>query len=92
MSSRRMETNSPQETTILAAGKRYGSCLHPRCNRDATSRGLCNSHASRMWVLIQDGELTEAEAVAHGKMLPRQRDFTEWALEFRRDIEARRVK
>lgn len=48
-------------------------CLMPLCPNDAWSRGLCITCLSHARHLIQRGEITEAELIESGKLLPPRR-------------------
>lgn len=59
-------------------------CLKPDCRHIARSRGLCNGCLTAASQLIEAGETTEEELIAHGKMLPKQRNAKLWLVDFKK--------
>lgn len=61
------------------------TCLHPTCQEEAVSRGLCSPHYAAVRRLVAAGEVTWAELEAQGKVLPketglRKAEVAEWLL------------
>lgn len=66
-----------REKVFMVRGPR---CLVPRCNRDASCRGLCRSCYQAAYMLVTSGSVTWQQLEARGKV-NEVRTVKDWLLE-----------